>query len=131
MESLRKKARITRVITIASYIGLMLLFALWYMVIHPLEVGKPWVIWAVHALPLACFIPTIKSGNPRGHAWLCFVLLVYFNEAVLATTTSVETRTFGAIYTLLVATLFTAAMMYTRWGSQFAKASRQAEKSSD
>ncbi|WP_372737886.1 DUF2069 domain-containing protein [Neptunomonas sp.] len=131
MEALRKKARITRVITLASYIGLMLLFTLWYMVIHPLEVGKPWVIWALHVLPLACFIPALKSGNPRGHAWLCFVLLLYFIEAVLATTTSVETRIFGAIYTLLTATLFTAAMMYARWGSRFTKASQQAEKTSD
>lgn len=131
MEALRKKARITRVITITSYIGLMLLFTLWYMLIHPLEVGKPWVIWALHVLPLACFLPAIKSGNPRSHAWLCFVLLLYFIEAILATTTSVETRVFGAIYTLLTATLFSAAMMYARWGSQFAKVARQAEKTSD
>lgn len=131
MEALRKKARITRIITIASYIALMLLFTLWYMVIHPLGTGKPWVIWAIHVLPLAAFIPALKSGNPRSHAWLCFVLLLYFNEAVLATTTSIETRTFGAIYTLLVAILFTSAMMYARWGSQFSRASREAEQASN
>ncbi|WP_036551473.1 DUF2069 domain-containing protein [Neptunomonas japonica] len=127
METLRKKARITRVITIASYVGLMLLFTLWYMVIHPLETGKPWVIWAVHVLPLAGFIPAIISGNPRSHAWLCFVLLIYFIEAVLATTMSLETRSFGIAYTLLVSTLFTAAMMYIRWQSRYARLSRDSE----
>ncbi|SIS54128.1 DUF2069 domain-containing protein [Neptunomonas antarctica] len=131
MDSLRKKARITRVTSIASYIGLMVLFTLWFMVFHPLGTGKLWVIWAVHVLPLAGFIPSILSGNPRSHAWLCFVLLLYFIEAILAVTTSVETRTFGLFYTALVTTLFTSAMLYARWGSQFARLSHEAEQASN
>lgn len=126
MEDLYKKVRISRFITLASYIALMLLFAAWYMVIHPLETGKSWVIWLLHALPLACFIPVMKSGYPRGHAWLCFVLLLYFCEAVLAAATSVETRSFGVVYSVLVMILFTAAMMYARWASKYQRLYGQA-----
>ncbi|QEQ96595.1 DUF2069 domain-containing protein [Neptunomonas concharum] len=125
METLHKKVRLSRSLTLLSFFGLLLLFTLWYLIIHPLETGKPWVIWLVHMLPLAFFIPTMKSGNPRNHAWLCFVLILYFNEAVLAATTRVDTRTFGIIYALLVVVLFTAAMMYARWASQYARLSRE------
>lgn len=121
MASLAQKARITRQITLFSYAALMAVFTLWYLWLHPLKLNHDWVIWLVHVLPLACFIPTLKSGNPRGHAWLCFVLLLYFNEAVLATTTREDTRIFGLIYTIQVMVLFTAAMMYARWGSQHAR----------
>ncbi len=117
--TLKQKMQWSRSITIVSFAGLLVLYTLWYLFIHPIQTGKPWVIWALHFLPLAAFIPTIKSGNPRSHAWLCFVLLLYFNEAVLAATTNETTRLFGIIDTLLVATLFTASMMYARWGSQY------------
>ena len=123
--TLKQKMDWSRKLTIVSFIGLLVLYTLWSLFIHPIPSGRPWVIWALHFLPLAAFIPTVKSGNPRGHAWLCFVLILYFNEAVLAATTHIETRMFGIIGTALVTVLFTASMMYARWGSQYKRQTQQ------
>ena len=121
MSTVQSKVRLTRFLTVSCYAGLLILFTAWYVFIHPVGTANPWVIWLIHFLPLACFFPSIKSGNPRSHAWLCFMLLLYFNEAVLAAATNPETRVFGLIYALLVVVLFTAAMMYARWASQLAR----------
>jgi len=121
MSSLQTKVRITRGLTVFCYVSLLVLFTAWYLIIHPVNTANPWVIWLIHFLPLACFLPSIRSGNPRSHAWLCFILLLYFNEAVLAAATNPETRLFGLLYSALVVVLFIAAMMYARWASQYAR----------
>lgn len=119
MHALERKATLTLWLTRISFTALLLLLSLWYLWLHPVGVNHPWVIWLIHVLPLACFIPTVRRASPRGHAWLCFVLLLYFNEAVLAAFTQVATRNFGLVYAALVMVLFTAAMLYARWGSQY------------
>ncbi|WP_136678871.1 DUF2069 domain-containing protein [Neptunomonas sp. XY-337] len=131
MQALARKTHLSRLITVGSYIALLALLTLWYLVVHPLEKGNSWIIWLLHVLPLAAFIPTVRSGNPRGHAWLCFLLLLYFNEAVLAATTHTETRIMGVIYGLLVAVLFTSAMMYARWASQYARLKHTTENTEE
>ena len=78
------KTRFSRILTLFSYFALLLLFTLWYLLLSPASADHPWVIWLVHLLPLLAFAPIVIRGNPRGHAWLCFVLLIYFMEAVLA-----------------------------------------------
>lgn len=115
--TLARKAALSRAITRISYIALLLLFTLWYLLIAPAATANPWVIWLVHLLPLLGFAPVIISGNPRGHAWLCFVLLFYFLGAVLATLMP-PTRWLGLAESLLLCVLFTSAMMYARWQSQ-------------
>jgi len=111
------KTRISRLLTLLSYFALLLHFTLWYLWLQPAPSDHPWVIWLVHLLPLAAFAPVILSGAPRGHAWLCFALLIYFLEAVLAAMVP-PTRWLGLIEALLLTTLFTSAMLYARWKSQ-------------
>jgi uncharacterized membrane protein len=115
------KTRASRLLTLASYFGLLLLFTLWYLWLAPAQSDHPWVIWLVHVLPLLAFAPVVVRGNPRGHAWLCFVLLFYFLGAVLAALVP-PTRWLGLAEALLLATLFTSAMMYARWKSQLMRA---------
>jgi uncharacterized membrane protein len=69
-------------------------------------------------LPLLAFAPVVIKGKPRGHAWLCFVLLLYFLEAVIAALIPPPTRWLGLIDCTLLVTLFTSAMLYARWRSQ-------------
>jgi len=115
MTPLEKKVKLTRQLTLISYFGLLALFAIWYLIITPLP-----TIMLVHAVPLLAFLPVVLKGNPRGHAWLCFVVLLYFVEAVLAATNT-HTVALGLIYSLLSCTLFTAAMYFARWKSQWLK----------
>ncbi|MBV1787947.1 DUF2069 domain-containing protein [Marinobacterium sp. D7] len=125
--SLACKTRLTRWLTLSSYVGLLLLFSLWYLLLSPAQSDHPWVIWLVHLLPLLAFLPVVIKGSPRGHAWLCFVLLLYFLEAVIAALVP-TTRWLGLIESLLLATLFTSAMLYARWRSQLAKVEHNAQQ---
>jgi uncharacterized membrane protein len=117
MNGLQAKTRRSRIVVLLSFFALLLLFTLWYLWLSPAQGDNPWVIWLVHVLPLAAFTPTLIAGKPRGHVWLCFVLLVYFLEAVIAALVP-PTRWLGGIDCALLVTLFSAAMLYARWRSQ-------------
>ncbi|PSL13451.1 putative membrane protein [Marinobacterium halophilum] len=116
------KTRISRALVLLSYFGLLILFSLWYLWLVPSQGDNPWVIWLIHFLPLAAFAPAVVKGNPRGHAWLCFVLLLYFLEAVIAALIPPPTRWLGLADCALLVTLFTSAMLYARWRSQLDRA---------
>lgn len=125
---LETKTRISRALVLASYFGLLLLFTLWYLWLAPASSDNPWVVWLVHFLPLAAFAPVVVKGAPRGHAWLCFVLLLYFLEAVIAALVP-TTRWLGLIDCALLVTLFTSAMLFARWRSQLTRAQQVEAKS--
>tara|TARA_Y100000782_G_scaffold113530_1_gene146456 strand:- start:10667 stop:11104 length:438 start_codon:yes stop_codon:yes gene_type:complete len=114
------KARLGRIISVSSYVALLGWFTLWHLFLIPIPTGKPWVIWLLHMLPLLAFIKVIITGNPRGHAWLCFVLLLPFIQSVL-NASNPNTFIYGLVYALLVSTLFASAMMYARWQSRYNK----------
>lgn len=122
--TLAQKTTLSRTLTQISYWGLLLLLTLWFMWISPAASDNPWVIWLIHLLPLAAFAGVIIKGTPRGHAWLCFVILVYFMEAVLAALTP-HSQIFGILYVVLVTTLFISAMLYARWYSQWQRSLNQ------
>jgi len=113
-KELNLKLALSRWLTLISYFGLLAIL-LAGLIIFPLpEESRLGVILAVLWLPLLAFLPAILMRNPRGHAWLCFVSLVYFMQGI--TTFIVPGKAgIGALQALLAITLFTAAMMYGRW----------------
>ncbi len=119
-----------------SYFGLMIWFTLWHLFLIPVPTANPWVIWLIHMAPLLAFAHVIIRGNPRGHAWFCFVLLLLFIQAVLAASNP-NTLVYGLGYSLLVSLLFTSAMLFARWQARynkqqvFWKQQAQAEKAAD
>lgn len=127
--TLATKVCYSRYLVLGSFIALLLLFSYWYLLVNPFNSEKPWVVWLLHVLPLAAFIPVMKSGNPKGHAWLCFMLLLYFIEATLTALLSIHSQLFGLAYALLTVVLFTSAMLFTRWASQWQRA--QVESGND
>ncbi|EPJ43221.1 MAG: hypothetical protein OFPII_42920 [Osedax symbiont Rs1] len=116
---LEPKIKTSRYLAVICYFLLLISLTLWYLVLYPIDTAHPWVIWLLHFLPLAAFIKVIQTGNPRGHAWLCFLLIMYFNEAVLAATTVLETRWLGIFNSFVIVILFISAMMYARWAGQY------------
>lgn len=115
--TLAKKVSISHQVSKVSYFALLILLTLWYLVIAPAQTDHPWVIWLIHFLPLVAFIRIVIRGDARGHAWLCFVLLLYFIGAVFATMMP-PTRWLGLAEAILLCVLFTNAMMFARWKSQ-------------
>lgn len=116
---LKPRVKVCRYLTVICYFAILVSFTAWYLFIHPVDTANPWVIWLLHFLPIAAFIKVIQRGEPRGHAWLCFLLILYFNEAVLAATTIEYSMWYGIINTFLITTLFISAMMYARWAGQY------------
>ncbi|WP_261844740.1 DUF2069 domain-containing protein [Aliamphritea ceti] len=119
--TLQRLVNISRAATLLSYFGLILFLTAWYLIISPPPTANPYIIWAFQVIPLALFYPVIMKRNLRGHIWLCFFVSIYFMHAVQIAMSSGPNSLLGLIETLLVASLFTAAMMFTRWQSKLKK----------
>ncbi len=70
-------------------------------------------LWLVKILPLLIFVPGLRAKHLRTHAWLSFVVLLYFIVAV-QTAFVEETRLYGITITLLLSLLFCALVIYIR-----------------
>jgi uncharacterized membrane protein len=116
--ALEKRVRIAGALSRGSLLGLIALITLWLFWISPPVTANPISIWVFQVVPLLLFLPGVLRGNPRTHIWLCFVILVYFCGAVL-TASVPQLRLYGLAQCLLTATLFTSAMFYGRWKSQW------------
>lgn len=117
MMTLARKTWLAHRLLQISYAALLLWLSLWYLLILPARTDNPWVIWLIHVLPLSAFVKVVWQGKPRGCAWLCFVLLLYFTGAVLAAASPL-TRWLGVVECVLIVLLFSSAMLFARWKSQ-------------
>jgi uncharacterized membrane protein len=105
----------SRQAVMATYFGLIGLFTGDALV--TLFSGAPLTVviflWLFRVLPLLIFLPGLRSGNLRVHAWLCFVVLLYFIHAV--TTAFVPgSMLYGIVSSLLCTALFVALVVYIR-----------------
>lgn len=70
-------------------------------------------LWLFRVLPLIIFLPGLRRGNLRTHAWLCFVILLYFTHAVI-TAFVPGSMLYGIVSSILCTVLFTALVVYIR-----------------
>jgi uncharacterized membrane protein len=107
--ALHKKLRAGRAVTLFSFAALLIVFTL-------LNVfgGKPSLaFWIFQTFPLLIFIPLLRRPTHRTYSWLCFVSLMYF-VGIIPLLMSSWSLSYWLI-TLLVCSLFIAAMMTSRW----------------
>lgn len=104
-----RKLQWGRGIALLSYAGLLVLFSLLNLV---RESGSL-KLWLVQVIPLLIFIPGLLRQAHRTYSWLCFVVLIYF----VAIVPLVVGRGGWSdwLITLLCVSLFTSAMMTSRW----------------
>ncbi len=82
-------------------------------------------------LPLLLFVPGLWLRNPRSHAWLCFVSLLYFMHGVDQAFLP-GSKVVGLGLSISSIILFMSAMMFSRWESLRIKSSAQTnEKAED
>ena len=108
--------RRARQAVLASYFGLLGLFiadSLLLIVIKGAPFTVALVFWLVKSLPLMLFWPALRVDNLRGHAWLSFVILLYFAHAVITAFVPGELL-YGLVYSGLCTALFIALLMYIR-----------------
>ncbi|MCL7461556.1 DUF2069 domain-containing protein [Pseudomonas sp. NW5] len=117
LDWLQPRVRLARVLTLIAFLALLLALAVWYLQIVDLHGARPWVILGVQAVPLLLLAPGILLGSARVHAWLCYVINLYFIQGVV-TAFEPGRLTFGLVEALLSSVVFCAALLYTRWRFQ-------------
>lgn len=117
LEWLEPRLRLSRWLSLALFTALIVLLSVWYLLIEDLHGARPWVILAVHLVPLAILAPGMLLGNARVHAWTCYVINLYFIQGVVAAFQPGR-LVFGVLEASLSVALFCSATLYTRWSFQ-------------
>jgi len=112
--------RISRALSLISFIALAALLLTWNLVFADLHGARPWVVISIQLIPLLLVAPGMISGSPRAHAWLCFIVNLYFIQGVLAAINPARMM-FGWLEAMISLVLFVAALLYTRWSYQYSR----------
>lgn len=114
---LEPRVNIARVLSLVSFLGLVGLLCVYYLVFADLHGARPWVILLIELVPLLLLAPGMLRGSARGHSWMCFVVNLYFIKGALAAYDP-NRQGFGLLEMLASLALFCTAMFYARWRSQ-------------
>ncbi len=117
LEWLQPRVRLVRVISLASYVALLLLVGIWNGLFADLHGARTWVVLSILLVPLLIVAPGVLLGQARAHAWLCFVVNLYFIRGVLAAFDPARSL-YGWAEASISLVLFCSALLYTRWKSQ-------------
>lgn len=115
---LEPRVKFTRGFSLACFVGLTALLLIWNLLLADLHGARTWVVLAIELAPLALLTPGMLAGNPRTHAWCCFVVNLYFIQGVLAAFDPNRTL-YGWLQSILSVALFCAALLYTRYRFQY------------
>ena len=118
LDWLQPRVRLTRWLSLGLFLALVALLGVWYLLLVDLHGARPWVILAVHWLPLAILAPGMLSGSARGHAWTCYAINLYFIQGVV-TAFEPGRLVFGLLEAATTLALFCSALLYTRWRFQY------------
>ncbi|MFK4025459.1 DUF2069 domain-containing protein [Stutzerimonas balearica] len=114
---LEPRVRVVRAVSLLSYLALFLLVGIWNGVFADLHGARTWVVLSILLIPLLIVAPGVLLGHARAHAWLCFVVNLYFIRGVLAAFDPARSL-YGWTEALVSLVLFCSALLYTRWKSQ-------------
>lgn len=120
LEWLTPRLHVTRALSTASFIALVLVVTLWNLLFADLHGARPWVVLLIQLVPLMLVAPGLFAGSPRAHAWTCFIVNLYFIQGVLAAIDPAR-MLYGWIQASVSLVLFVAALLYTRWASQYSR----------
>lgn len=118
LERLAPRVRISRALSLATFVGLIALLSVNTLLFADLHGARSWVILGVELVPLLILMPGILLGSARAHAWICFVVNLYFISGVQATFVP-DRALFGWLEVLLSLALFISALLYVRWRFQY------------
>lgn len=120
LDWLQPRVKLSRALSLFSFAALVVLLVIWSLVAD-LHGARAWVITSVQLLPLAILAPGLIAASPRAHAWTCFVVNLYFIQGVQAAFDPAN-AVFGFLESIISASLFCTALLYTRWRFQYERA---------
>ena len=118
LEWLVPRVKLSRALSLFSFIALVVLLLAWNLAFADLHGARPWVVLCIQLLPLALLAPGLIAGNARAHAWTCFAINIYFIQGILAAIDPARAL-FGALETVISFALFCSALLYVRWRFQY------------
>jgi uncharacterized membrane protein len=101
--------KLSRRLTLISYIGLVGLLLSWYGWIEPSPVALILLL-----LPLSFPLKGIIKGNPYTYAWSSFLILLYFIHGVVEAYANPPVRILALLEVLISVMFYTAAVLYAR-----------------
>lgn len=111
------RVKISRVLSLVSFLALIVLLLVWNLFFADLHGARPWVIISIELIALLIIAPGMLLGSPRTHAWAAFIVNLYFIKGVLASIDPSRTW-LGILEISLSVSLFFSALYYTRWSYQ-------------
>ncbi|MFC3609004.1 DUF2069 domain-containing protein [Stutzerimonas tarimensis] len=120
LEWLKPRMLASRRVSLVAFVALAVLILAWNLFFANLHGARTWVVVTIQLVPLLLVAPGMFTGSPRAHAWACFIVNLYFIQGVLAATDPARS-TYGWLLASLSVILFIAALLYTRWASQYAR----------
>lgn len=114
---LEPRVRLARIISLICFFALVGLLCGYYLLVADLHGARPWVILLIELVPLLLMAPGMLSGSARGHAWMCFVVNLYFIKGALAAYDP-NRQLFGLLEMFASLAVFTSALLYVRWRFQ-------------
>lgn len=114
---LEPRVKLTRVLSLVSFFGLIGLLCAYYLVFANLHGARPWVILLIELVPLLLLAPGMIIGSARGHSWTCFAVNLYFIKGALAAYDP-NRQWFGVLEMLASFAVFCTALMYVRYRHQ-------------
>ncbi|SHE89181.1 Uncharacterized membrane protein [Microbulbifer donghaiensis] len=109
-QSIAHKLQIARRLNWVCYIGLLLLFAVWNLLLP----GGSFKWWLLQTVPLLLVLPGLLKAHYRSYLWLCFILLLYITASIVDVMMPGRGWQHGVLLVLSL-TLFFSAMMTSRW----------------
>ena len=73
-----------------------------------------WVVWAALSVPLFILLPGVVRRRVNSYAWLSFVSLLYFAQAVTAVAVP-QPRLIDGLHLFASIALFVGALLSLRW----------------
>ncbi|VXC67546.1 Uncharacterized membrane protein [Pseudomonas sp. 8Z] len=118
LQWLEPRMKLSRSLSLFSFIALVALLLIWNLAFADLHGARIGVVLAIQLIPLALLAPGLIMGSARAHAWICFVVNIYFIQGVLAAIDP-QRALFGALEAVISLGLFCCALLYTRWRFQY------------
>ncbi|WP_417662983.1 DUF2069 domain-containing protein [Pseudomonas sp.] len=115
---LEPRVKFSRALSLFNYIALLVLITVWNLAFADLHGARSWVVLSIQLVPLLLLAPGMVLGNARAHAWLCFVINLYFIQGILAAIDPARAL-YGVLETIISFALFCSALLYTRWRFQY------------
>ncbi len=118
LEWLEPRVKVSRVVSLGCFIGLITLLIVYYLGLADLHGARPWVILLIELVPLLLLAPGMILGSARAHSWTCFVVNLYFIKGALACFDP-NRWLFGLLEMFASLAVFVSALLYIRWRFQY------------